>query len=60
MSMLESKDKSHHRLPLSLPKSKDEARNNLEDEDEEGAPVKQQSEEGSEDEDLEVDLPNVL
>ena len=45
--MLKSEEKSHHRLPLSLPKSKDGAPDNMEDEDEEDATVGQQSEEDS-------------
>ena len=58
--MLESEEKSHHRLPLSLPKSKDGASDNMEDEDEEDPTVGQQSEEDSHEEDPEADLPDVL
>ena len=59
--MHESKEKSNHRLPLSLPKLKDVAPDDMEDEEEEddGA-AGQQSEEDSENEDLEADLPNAL
>ena len=60
MSMLESEEKSHHRLPLSLPKAKDGAPNNLENEDEEGVAIEQKSEEDSEDEDPKTDLLDAL
>ena len=51
MPMLESEEKSHHRLPFSLPKEKDLVPNNLDDEDEEDAAIEQQSEEDFEDKD---------
>ena len=56
----ESEEKSHHRLPLSLPKAKDGALDNLEDEDEEEAVVEQQREEDSEEEDPEADFQDAL
>ena len=56
--MLESEETTHHRLPLSLPKAKDGAPENVEDEDEED--TVEQSDEDFEDEDSEADLPNVL
>ena len=56
--MLESKEKAHHRIPLSLPKAKDDALDNVEGEDEEDAVEK--SDEDSKDEDSEANLPDVL
>ena len=44
---LESKKKVHHRLPLSLPKSKVVTQENMEDEDDEDATSVEQSEEDS-------------
>ena len=60
MSMLESEEKSHHRLPLSLLKSKDGEPNNLDDEDEEDIATEQQREEDFVDEDPEADFPDAL
>ena len=56
--MLETKEKGHHRLPLSMPKAKDGAQNNVEDDDEEIAA--ENSEEDFEDGDSEADLPGAL
>ena len=56
--MLESKEKAHHRLPLSLPKEKDGAPNNMEDEDKED--TIEPSNEDSADDDFEVDLQDAL
>ena len=56
--MLESEEKPHHRLPLSLPKEKDGASDNVEDEDEEN--VVEQSDEDFKDRDSEADLPDAL
>ena len=55
LPMLEFKEKAHHQLPLSLPKAKDGAPENVEDEDKEDAV--EQNDEDSEDEDSEADLP---
>ena len=58
VSMLETKEKVHHRLPLSMPKAKDGAQDNVKDDDE--GNVAENREEDSEDGDSEVDLPNAL
>ena len=56
--MLEFEDKSHHRLPLSLPKEKDDALDNAEDDEEENAT--ENSDEDSEDGASEADIPYAL
>ena len=58
--MVKSEEKSHHQQPLSLPKSKGGAQNDMEDVEKEDEVVGEQSEEDLEDEDLEVDLRNAL
>ena len=55
---VESKEKAHHRLPLSMPKAKDGALDNVEDNDEENAV--ENSNEDSKDGDSETDLPDAL
>ena len=55
--MLESEEKSHHRLPLSFPKSKDGALDKMEDDEEgEHLAVGEQAEEDSDDEEDIYDL----
>ena len=56
--MLESEEKAHHRLPLLMPKAKDDTPDNVQDEDEENAA--ENSDEDSEDGDYEVDLLDAL
>ena len=59
--MMESEEKSHHRLPLPLLKLKDEALDDMEEKKEEEAPpAGQQSEEDSKDEDDTADFPDAL
>ena len=58
--MLESKEKSYHQLPLTLPKSKDGAPNDMNEEEEDAATVGQQTKEDLEDEDLEADLRDAI
>ena len=58
--MLESGEKSHHRLPLTLPKSKNGAPYDMDEEEKDVVATRQQREEDSEDEDLEADLPDAL
>ena len=60
MPMLESEEKPHHRLPLTLLKAKDGALDDMDEEEEDKATPGQQSEEDSEDEDPEADLLDVL
>ena len=58
--MLESEEKSHHRLPLTLLKAKDRALNDMDEGEDDAIVAGQKSEEDSKDEDPEVDLPNAL
>ena len=58
--MLESEEKSHHRLPLTILKAKDRALNDMDEEEDDAIVAGQKSEEDSKDEDPEVDLPNAL
>ena len=56
--MLETEEKVHHGLLLSMTKSKDGAQDNVEDDDEGNAA--ENSEEDSKDGDSEADLPDAL
>ena len=59
--MLESNEKSHHRLPFPFPKSKDGARDNMEEDEEGEAPTaEQQEDKDSNDEEDTVDLLETL
>ena len=54
--MLESEEKSHHRLPLTLLKAKHGAPDDMDEEEEDVAAVEQQSEEDLDEEDPKVDF----
>ena len=59
--MLESNEKSYHRLPFPFPKSKDGARDNMEEDEGGEAPtVGQQEDKDSNDEEDTVDLLETL
>ena len=59
--MQEFEDKSHHRLSLPLPKSKDGAPDDMEDDEEGEAPkAGQQDDEDSNDKEDTADLPPAL
>ena len=56
LPMLEYEEKSYHRLPLTLPKSKDGATDDMNEEEEDSETIGQQSKEDLEDEDPEANL----
>ena len=58
--MLELEEKSHHRLPLTLPKAKDGAPDDMDEEEEDATVARQQSADDSKDKDPKVDLANAL